>query len=129
MIDVKILCTVQILNVFFLPEFINWLSIQKFKKISQTNLDGTFHPGILQFPQYLCIKSLPKEFKNKVSEKIFRFAESNTDNPSIQRMLKIISFMNAEDWSNQFNQTLEYLEKMDQLRNTDSSFFRNITNA
>jgi sulfatase maturation enzyme AslB (radical SAM superfamily) len=67
MIDVKILCTVQALNIYFLPDFINWLFVQKFKKISKTNLDGTFHPGMLHYPQYLCVKSLPREFKDKVN--------------------------------------------------------------
>lgn len=126
MIDVKILCTVQALNIYFLPEFINWLFVQKFKKISRTNLDGTFHPGMLHYPQYLCVKSLPKEIKNKVSEKLHKFAESNTDNPSIQRILKVVDFMNSEDWSDRFNQTIEYIDKLDQLRGTDNTFFKQL---
>jgi MoaA/NifB/PqqE/SkfB family radical SAM enzyme len=129
MIDVKILCTVQILNVYFLPELVNWLFVQKYKKISSTSLDGTFHPGMLHYPRYLCIKTLPKEVKNRIAEKLYRFAEANTDNPSIQRMLKIIDFMNSEDWSNLFDQTIEYVDKLDQLRGTDNSFFKNIINV
>lgn len=129
MIEVKILCTVQILNIFFLPELVNWLAVQNFKKISRVNLDGTFHPGILHYPKYLCVKALPKEIKNKVSEKLYKFARDNTDNPSIQRMLKIIDFMNSEDWSNIFDQTIEYIDKLDQLRGTDNSFFKDIINV
>ena len=126
MIDVKILCTVQALNIYFLPDFINWLFVQKFKKISKTNLDGTFHPGMLHYPQYLCVKSLPKEFKDKISNKIHRFAEANTDNPSIQRILKVVDFMNSEDWSDRFDQTIEYIDKLDQLRGTDNTFFKQL---
>ena len=129
MIDVKILCTVQMLNVYFLPELVNWLFVQNFKKISRANLDGTFHPGMLHYPRYLCIKALPKEIKNKVSEKLYRFAEANTDNPSIQRMLKIVDFMNGEDWSDAFDQTIEYIDKLDELRGTDNSFFKDIINV
>jgi MoaA/NifB/PqqE/SkfB family radical SAM enzyme len=129
MIDVKILCTVQMLNVYFLPELVNWLFVQNFKKISRANLDGTFHPGMLHYPKYLCIKALPKEIKNKVSEKLHRFAEANTDNPSIQRMLKVVDFMNGEDWSDVFDQTIEYIDKLDELRGTDNSFFKDVINV
>jgi hypothetical protein len=120
---------VQALNIYFLPDFINWLFVQKFKKISKTNLDGTFHPGMLHYPQYLCVKSLPKEVKDKVSNKIHRFAEANTDNPSIQRILKVVDFMNSEDWSDQFDQTIEYIDKLDQLRGTDNKFFKELINV
>jgi hypothetical protein len=72
---------------------------------------------------------LPKEIKNKVSEKLHRFAEANTDNPSIQRMLKVVDFMNGEDWSDVFDQSIEYIDKLDELRGTDNSFFKDIINV
>lgn len=122
-IDVKLLCTVQALNIYYLPEFTEWLLAQNYKKISRKNLDGTFHPGILHYPQYLCAKILPSHLKKAVTDKFLDFANRNKDNASIQRMVKVVDFMNSEDWSHLLPQTLEYLEKLDSMRSCDRSFF------
>jgi organic radical activating enzyme len=122
-IDVKLLCTVQALNIYYLPEFTEWLLSQNYKKISQKNLDGTFHPGVLHYPQYLCAKILPSHLKKETTDKLLAFGKKHKNNPSIQRMIKMVDFMNSEDWSHLLPQTLEYLEKLDKLRSCDSSFF------
>jgi len=44
-------------------------------------------------------------------------------------MLKIVDFMNGEDWSDVFDQTIEYIDKLDELRGTDNSFFKDIVNV
>ncbi len=125
-IDVKLLCTVQALNIYYLPEFTEWLLEQDYKKISRKNLDGTFHPGILHYPQYLCAKILPAHLKKAVTDKMLMFGEKYKNNESIQRMIKVVDFMNSEDWSHLLPQTTEYLEKLDVLRNCDSSFFKDL---
>lgn len=125
-IDIKILCTVQALNIYYLPEFADWLLMQNYKKISKPRLDGIFHTGTLHYPQYLCTKVLPKHTKAKVAEKIYRYAEQHTDNPAIQRLKKMIDFMNSEDWSNKLDQTVEYINKLDTLRSTNSEFFKKL---
>jgi organic radical activating enzyme len=126
MIGVKILCTVQALNIYYLPEFSDWLLKQNYKKISRPQLDGIFHTGILHYPQYLCAKVLPYKLKLKITEKIYNYAADNTDNPSIQRLKKMTDFMNSEDWSHLLPQFNEYINKLDELRNTNSSFIRNL---
>lgn len=123
MIDVKLLCTVQALNIYYLPEFTEWLLEQNYKKISRKNLDGTFHPGILHYPQYLCAKILPSHLKKTTTDKLLAFGKKYKDNASIQRMIKVIDFMNSEDWSHLLPQTTEYLKKLDNLRSCDHSFF------
>lgn len=123
MIDVKLLCTVQALNIYYLPEFTEWLLEQNYKKISRKNLDGTFHPGILHYPQYLCAKILPSHLKKTTTDKLIAFGKKYKDNASIQRMIKVIDFMNSEDWSHLLPQTTEYLKKLDNLRSCDHSFF------
>lgn len=122
-IDVKLLCTVQALNIYYLPEFTEWLLAQDYKKISRKNLDGTFHPGILHYPQYLCAKILPAHLKKATTDKLLAFGEKYKDNASVQRMVKVVDFMNSEDWSHLLPQTIEYLEKLDGLRSCDSRFF------
>ena len=125
-ITVKLLCTVQALNIYYLPEFAEWLLAQDYKKISRGNLDGTFHPGILHNPFYLCAKALPSHVKEKVKVKLSNFISKYPDNATIQRMSKLIDFMNSEDMSHMHEETMEYLNKIDQLRNTDSGFFKDL---
>jgi MoaA/NifB/PqqE/SkfB family radical SAM enzyme len=125
-IDIKILCTVQALNIYYLPEFADWLLKQDYKKVSKPRLDGIFHTGILHFPPYLSAKVLSKRAKHRVAEKLHRYCDANTDNPSIQRLRKMIDFMNSEDASHLLPQTLEYLDKLDQLRAMDSKFFKDL---
>jgi sulfatase maturation enzyme AslB (radical SAM superfamily) len=125
-IGIKILCTVQALNIYYLPEFADWLLKQNYKKISKPILDGIFHTGVLHYPQYLCSKVLPSKLKIKVTEKIYNYAAANTDNPSIQRLKKMADFMNSEDWSFMLPQFEEYINKLDQLRSTDSKFIKDI---
>jgi sulfatase maturation enzyme AslB (radical SAM superfamily) len=126
MINIKILCTVQALNIYYLPEFAEWLLKQNYKKISKPLLDGIFHTGVLHYPQYLCSKVLPANLKLKVTEKIYSYAAANTDNPSIQRLKKMADFMNSEDWSFMLPQFKEYIDKLDQLRSTDSKFIKSL---
>lgn len=122
-IDVKLLCTVQALNIYYLPEFTEWLLAQDYKKISRKSLDGTFHSGILHYPQYLCAKILPSHLKKATTDKLLGFGERHKNNASVQRIVKVVDFMNSEDWSHLLPQTREYLNKIDELRNCDSSFF------
>lgn len=125
-IDIKILCTVQALNIFYLPEFADWLLKQNYKKISKPRLDGIFHTGILHYPPYLSAKVLPKHTKNRITKKIYDYAAANTDNPAIQRLKKMADFMNSEDTSHLLDQTIEYIDKLDQLRHSDSEFFKQL---
>jgi sulfatase maturation enzyme AslB (radical SAM superfamily) len=122
--DIKILCTVQALNIDHLPEFADWLLAQNFKKIGRVSQRGLFHPGILHYPQYLCTKVLPPEVKARISHKINTYANQHLDNPQIQKLRTLVEFMNSEDLSFMFDQTMEYLDKLDTLRNTNSDFFR-----
>ena len=125
-ISIKLLCTVQALNIYYLPEFAEWLLAQDYKKISKKHLDGVFHTGILHNPFYLCAKALPANAKEKVSIKLSEFVNRHPNNATIQRMSKLIDFMNSEDMSHMHDQTMEYIDKIDQLRNTNSKFFRDL---
>ncbi len=125
-ITIKILCTVQALNIFYLPELADWLLNQHFKKINKPKLDGIFHTGILHYPPYLSTKVLPKHTKEVITKKLTDYAEIHSDNSAIQRLKKMIDLMNSEDHSHLLDQTLEYIEKLDQLRSTNSKFFRKL---
>ncbi len=119
MVDPKILCTVQALNIFWLPEFSDWLISKQFKKISKRHHKGLFHPGILHWPLYLNTKVFPKEIKDKISKKLLDYCDSHADNPQIQKFRHLVDFMKSEDMSSKYHEMLEYLEKLDQLHNTN----------
>ncbi len=127
--DIKILCTVQALNIDHLPDFSDWLLAQNFNKIGKKSQAGIFHPGILHYPQYLCTKVLPKDAKDKISKKLLDYVELHKDNHQIQKFKSLVEFMNAEDHSHMFEQTLEYLDKIDQLRSTSAKFFYDVLEA
>lgn len=118
-IDPQLLCTVQVLNIEHLPDFSQWLIDQQFNKIGKQFHCGVFHPGILHWPQYLCVKTLPLEVKKRVTNKLMSFIECNNSNNKIQKFKQLIEFMNSEDWSDKFDQTIDYLTTIDGIRDTD----------
>lgn len=120
-IDPKLLCTVQALNINHLPDFADWLLEQNYTKLSKKDHCGVFHSGTLHWPQYLCTKVLPKDYKALISQKLLAYADKNLDNKEIQKFRNQVEFMNSEDWSDKFDQTLDYLDTMDQRRGTCKS--------
>lgn len=117
-IKVKILCTVQALNINWLPEFADWLMEQQFTKVLKSNVGGIFYQGILHWPQYLCVKSLPADKKKRITEKLTNYMAKHPDNINIARFEGIITLMNSEDWSDKYEQTLDYVKGLDSLHGT-----------
>lgn len=57
--------TVSILNVYYLPELVDWAKLQNFSE------DMTFN--ILTNPNFLAINNLPKQTKQKVKDKLVKY--------------------------------------------------------
>jgi MoaA/NifB/PqqE/SkfB family radical SAM enzyme len=125
-VDPKVLCTVQALNIAYLPEFADWLLDQNFKKIGKKSQEGIFHPGVLHYPLYLNPKVLPQKTKDYISLKLATYANKHLNNSQIQKFKQFIELMNSEDLSFSFDQTREYIDKLDSLRDTKSDFFRKL---
>jgi sulfatase maturation enzyme AslB (radical SAM superfamily) len=125
-IDPKILCTVQALNIAYLPEFADWIQKQNYKKISKRSQEGIFHAGILHYPAYLSPKVLPAHTKKQITEKLGSYANAHLNNSHIQKFKHLAKLMNSEDLSFMLDQTIDYIDKLDQLRDTDSNFFRKL---
>lgn len=114
----KILYTVQALNIFYLPEFADWLESQNYKKIIvHKHNDPIFHTGVLWGPSYLSTKILPLHVKEIVTKKLTDYVESKKDTLNVSNFLQMVSLMNSEDHSSQLNQFDEFLSKMDLYRN------------
>lgn len=117
-IHVKVLCTVQALNINWLPEFADWMMSLDLEKIKRDNKGGIFFLGILHWPPYLCSKSLPADKKEKITKKLQEYIDKHPDNKLVSRFTGLISFMNSEDWSHLYPQMLDYVNGLDELHGT-----------
>jgi MoaA/NifB/PqqE/SkfB family radical SAM enzyme len=115
-ITVKILCTVQALNIMYLPEFIDWIKSQNYKKIVIDKDSYSFHCGTLHWPQYMTTKILPKELKEIISTKLISWVGDKGSYNIHKKVLDQISFMNSEDDEIKQTEFLEYIEKIDILK-------------
>ncbi len=130
-IEITLACAVQILNVMYLPEFIDWKLNQNFKKINNWPLGG----GLINFhfvyhPANLNVKVLPLDVKNLIQskfesyypslERYFKHDSEKINNAyGIPRLKGIVRFMLSEDWSNRMPQFEEYIQIMDSIRGTN----------
>ncbi len=130
-VEVTISTAVQLLNIYNIPDFIRWKLSQSFKKINPWPFAaGLINMHLVYLPSFLNIKVLPDSYKKKITKKyddfyiwLERNHRSDADflqhDYGIKKMKGIIKFMNSESWSERWPQTLEYLDKMDQIRNLD----------
>jgi hypothetical protein len=96
--------SVSIFTVYYLPEFVKWCLQNKLEKP---------YLGLVTNPTMYNIKCLPKAIKDKISEKISRFKFEN-----------VVSYMYEEDFSDQFDKSLQFINLLDEQRNEsfDSTF-------
>lgn len=138
-VEVTIACAVQALNIYYLPDFIQWKIDQSFKKINKWPQGaGMINYHFVYHPAHLNVKVLPVWFKKKVREKYEAFvpilesqyekiAPEETmyglwryDPYGIDRLFGMLDFMDSEDWSNRLPQTKQFLDLCDKQR--DISF-------
>ena len=96
-IQISVSHTVSIFNVFYLPEFIKWCL---------QNQLGRPYLGLVADPDYFSIKCLPKNVKDKLTDRLTNF-----------RLYSIIQYMNSEDLSHLFVNACNQIDKVDDLRN------------
>lgn len=114
----KVLLTVSAVNIWYLTDFAQMLFDKDYKKIGANDHHGMYHPGILHYPQYMCAKVLPQEFKDRVTEKVKAFMEKYPDNVKVNELQNVINFMNSEDHSEKFGALNKYIDAVDRMRNT-----------
>ncbi|MBY0384294.1 twitch domain-containing radical SAM protein, partial [bacterium] len=132
-IEVTIACAVQMLNMFYIPDFIRWKLQQNYKKINPWPLGaGLINYHFVYHPAHLNVKVFPKEFKRKIRCKYETFyswllknhrndAEFVNSAYGIKRLEGMLKFMESEDWSERMPQFREYIGLMDKIRGTDFS--------
>ena len=138
-VEVTIAAAIQALNVYYLPDFIQWKLEQKFKKINMWPFGaGGISQHFVYWPAHLNVKSLPADFKAKCRAKYeawYPWWEENWELgvPSwhkgkitkedfmqaeygIKRLNGILSFMESEDWSQRLPEMKEFLSLCDRQR-------------
>jgi MoaA/NifB/PqqE/SkfB family radical SAM enzyme len=130
-VEVTVACAVQMLNMYYIPDFIKWKLEQNFKKINPWPLGaGLINFHFVYHPAHLNVKVFPKWMKVKIRtkyENFYQWLKDNYRNDSeflengygIKRMQGMVNFMESEDWSQRMPQFIEYIEKMDGIRGTD----------
>ena len=129
-VEVTVACAVQMLNIYYIPDFIKWKLNQGYKKINAWPLGGgliNFH--LVYHPAFLNIKVFPQWFKDKIAEKFedfyvwlknnYRNDELFNSGWGLPRLKGLISFMQSEDWSQRMPEFREYIKLVDEVRNTD----------
>lgn len=129
-VEITIACAVQILNIHYIPDFIQWKLSQNFRKINPWPLGaGLINFHFVYHPANLNVKVMPAWMKDKVEEKYERFYEwlktnhraddafLNSDY-GIKRLKGMVKFMKSEDWSRRLPEFQEYIRLMDKIRGT-----------
>jgi sulfatase maturation enzyme AslB (radical SAM superfamily) len=134
---VNIACAVQLMNILYVPELVEWKEKQKFKKVNLPPYGaGLVGTHLVYLPSYLNVRVLPKEIKLEVEKRIESFCNKNTNNLEFitnpygsQRWQGLIQYMNSEDWTNKIPMLKDYISIMDQQRGTDfKSVFPELAN-
>ena len=130
--------TIMALNIFYVPEFIKWKIESNFKILNKwPNGAGIFNCHLAYWPPQLNVKVLPDWFKaevrQKFEEELYPWLEENwhrcTGAPDyktwreseygIKRLEGLITFMEADDWSERLPETAEWCYKVAKQRFLD----------
>lgn len=113
-----ILCTIQLKNIFYFDEFLNWLMSKRFSKV-HAYYDDLVHTEVVHHPYFLSCQVLPPHVKQIVSQKfehIYKKFPTKTN-----RFRTIVDFMNGEDKSEQLYVFKDYVQALDKARGTNFS--------
>ena len=113
---IELLCTVQALNIYYLPEFSEWILAQNYKKIRKAPSVGLFHCGTLHWPRYMSTKILPKELKKEITEKIESYVNQQKNPKFFKKLLDQVNFMNSEDCQDKISEFTEYIDKISTMK-------------
>jgi len=96
---VEIHCTVQMYNITRLHELIDWAEPYGHK----------IYFNILNHPECLNIRVLDSGLKNQVTQILAQYTH-------LESVQGVIDYMNAEDWSEHYDECVRYTEVLDQSR-------------
>lgn len=116
--------TVQIFNIFHLPQMIDWVLKENFNFVNTPGKKRALAFHILHNPSFYSIQTLPPQLKQQAKEDLEHYMNSKTVAPehtflwegTKKNIKAIIDFMTAKDQSNQFDQFLRETVALDVIR-------------
>ena len=115
-VEAMILCTVQVKNMYYLPELCQWVKAQNFKKV-QAYYEDLIYTGLVHEPPHLSIQIYPKFVKEKITSRFQQLIEIYGSKAN--RFQDLVVFMNQEDRSEYLNQFKRYVDALDKTRKTN----------
>ncbi len=120
-VDWRIASTISALNIYYLPEFIEWKISQDFKHIHNNWMDGRLlYANILEYPKYMNMNVLPDEVKADIINKLETFkvpSKYKRHYTDIANAMK--NYISNESHTEHLPVLKEYLEGLDSIRGTD----------
>lgn len=108
------------LNIFRLPEVLDWFDRQNFKnRPNFRNLIEYVFVTIAFSPSQLNIRILPAAFKKQITERFNDYIKVNLTGQKVDNLLGILEYMNSKDESDKMPILVEYTRILDLQRGTD----------
>lgn len=125
-VQLMVLSSVHALNMFYIPEFVRYLHVSDFKKAKfGAGFKRFFHPGIVQWPNYLSPTVLPPELKKEITEKV-ACLQSELD-IHFDKLEAVVRLMNSRDDRHLLPMLRDYCRGLDKVRGTSfETTFREI---
>ena len=108
-----IFSTVSITNVYYLPELMDWVDSQNFKKITPINYLNMVHMDEKQN-----IQALPLNAKKIVDQRLTSWYDTH-NKPKYSRVTQVIEFMYREDLSKLYPEFIRNHGDLDRIRGTN----------
>jgi len=117
-INIRVNTAVSALNIEYIPEFYNYIAHSNFKKIGKASWYDGVHiaPDIVYDPDHLNMRVLPKYAKEKITHKIKSHLETVENTQYKEQMNYVLTYMNSEDWSSNYDQLIRYVTELDNIR-------------
>lgn len=123
----RILSTIQALNIYYIPEFIEYIVGLGLPRIAREYDEQMFrdwgdivHFGILHFPEYLSPQMLPGRIKRQITRKLVNFRDDNKDKYKLETIDGLLELMNSTNKNHLQPAFVEYIDEIDKMRKLDS---------
>lgn len=108
--DILVTCTTSLLNITRYRSIVEYL--RSFK--------ACFHTSLVQYPEYLNIRNLPKELKQKVADDIKNILNEYPNKNVQKHSQQILNYMNSKDQDrDEWNNFVDFIEYFDRINNTN----------
>jgi MoaA/NifB/PqqE/SkfB family radical SAM enzyme len=112
--------TVHALNVFRLPEVLEWADTGGLRNRSRfSSIQNFVGIGFVHYPAYQDIRVLPADFKHLVTARLADYIEARPAGERVDELTSILALMNAEDRSELMPQLIEYTTMLDRARGSN----------